>query len=568
MEYSVAKITIAKYNQVGTCYFLTKDTVATCHHVVEGVFNESGDPTKWSECEIAFNPTAAITEFRQVENLIIFDQDNDIAILKLKSAIPQAEPVSFNIPNNAAADTEWTSIGYPAVANGEIQRLKSDKGTMKAVLRGVDKISMIAEQAVGLQLGGFSGSPVFVNNRVIGHLTDNTVDYNGHNNFGTIYAVSSDFIYQLISQTIEGYGNRIDIIPLGRGEFYIKRNVESIISEILLTTGKGVMLSGYLKSGKTYTLQFFKTIREAFAEYEEDPGRIVIINLSLDTILPIVSKDEKNLDTISKTFCEEFKNKLIAEDIGFGDEKVPWDEDFPTAVNVKNWFNKVFRFFEREEKRLMLFIDDAGRLFNEIKPEENEEFFRILRGLQMEKRDYFGLLVSFTSTSVLPDSIPGHLLNAYDPVQFDDFTEDEIAMFGNQLCQNYSIVGRGEFLSDDQIKEIKEEIAGNPWMLILLFRELRKLKRKLRQNFDFSAEFENNLPKPQVYASYLQTLRKIIPADLKSEIHLFDGSTWKEPDLPSVRERRRNLVDMGILVEKRVDEQSLYKLRCRQFQNI
>lgn len=573
MEYSVAKITITKPGQakpakVGTCYFLTRDTVATCFHVIEDVYYGDGGPDKWgAACKITFNPAGEVKEFRDVENLLGFDEVNDIAILRLKTEIKQAEPVDLRFPNNTLRRSDWAAIGYPASAKGQRQTLVGDYITVTSVLADVSKISFIAPQALGGRLGGFSGAPVFVEGEVVGHLTDNTVNDNGVNDFGTIYAVSSDLIYPLVSQVVENYDKYIDIVVFETGEFYIKRGVESIISEKLLKTGQGVLLTGYLKSGKTHTLKFFETITDAFADYENDSGRIVIVNLSIDLILPFVGKGKMNLDTVFCAFCEELRKKLKRAKIGFN-EVLEWEELFTTAVNVTNWFGKVFRFFEDKQKRLMLFIDDAGRLFSEITPEENNEFFRILRSLLVEQRDYFGLLVAYTSTSALTDSIPVQLLNMYYPIDFDDFTEDEIAMFGNKFCKDHSIIRRDEFLCVEQLKKIKEEIAGNPWMLILFFSKLRELSERIGK-FNFAAEFEKTLPDKRVYNAYLQTLQTLIPADLKDEIPLFDGVDWTEAAEPPSREnRRRELVKMGILQEKAEDEYNRYKLRCNQFKNI
>lgn len=561
MENSIARITTP--DECGTCYFLTKNIVATCFHVVEGITED-----KWDECEIIFHPSPDVNIPSKIKTLLRSDKKMDIAILQLKEEIPSAVPVSFLKNSTVPQDEkwEWTAYGYPASAKGRRIYLNGQVLTADS-FNDQPRTSLQAVQAQKETLGGFSGSPVYVGGKVIGHLTDNTVDDEGNNIFGMVYATSSDYIYNLAAECIEDYAMHFDIIVFEEtNEIYIKRGFESIIGERLMKKGQGVMLSGYLKSGKTHTIKFFEKCKDAFLEFENDSSKIIVVNLSLDLdVLPFVGPI-KNLDKVFKRLCVKINDKLLK--FGFK-EQIDWEDDefATTAGNVNGFFNKIFRFLEEKNKRLMLFIDDAGSLFNEINERENEEFFRILRGLVGEKISCFGLLVSFTSTLILKSPIPAPLLNMYQPVAVEDFSKDAIATFGNQYCRKHSIIPNTSSLSEDLLLDIKKEIAGNPWMLYLFFEKLRQL-RDLNKQFVSEEEFRNKLSDQEVYANYLGILTAIIPAELKEEINLYDGATWREPPKTSDRDRRRKLVSIGILKVKIEGEKKFYKLRCRQFENI
>ena len=139
----------------GTGYLVGPRTVITCHHVA-----------KKDQVTVEFD------ELVRQARVIARDTTCDAAVLELTEPVGDIKPLV--IGGRVLIKAPWDSWGYPTIAKGAA--LPMD-GVIKSPLQKDDQKAPVMvlsspELAAGMAApaSGFSGSPVLVDGRVIGHL--------------------------------------------------------------------------------------------------------------------------------------------------------------------------------------------------------------------------------------------------------------------------------------------------------------------------------------------------------------------------------------------------------------
>jgi hypothetical protein len=175
------------FPKAGTGYLIAADRAATCAHVVDNA--ETGN------IQIDFGGKT-----RQVWHVRI-NKESDCAVLTLSENIVGVTPLKLGECEWNAA---WHSYGFPAVAKGAgltMSGVVSDpdaRDDLKAAVLELTSPEVAAGMAAPIH--GFSGSPVIVNDVVVGHLKRFLSDPNEPTRpaYGKVYATRSECVHDLL----------------------------------------------------------------------------------------------------------------------------------------------------------------------------------------------------------------------------------------------------------------------------------------------------------------------------------------------------------------------------------
>jgi tetratricopeptide (TPR) repeat protein len=226
----------------GTGYLVAPDRVATAGHVVRSL--EAGGSI---ELTLGGSPLTA--------TLVARDPDADVAILGLGVAVTDVAPLT--LAGKCLGKAEWESFGFVASVNAAGLPLigsvldpdhVDDLGRPATVL-----FSQQIAAGTGADAHGFSGSPVLVNGRVIGHLKRIVGDPDSPTRaaFGTIYGTHSAAVASLLG------------IPLG-----VQHVVPPPVRELrdllpALREGERHVLVCYRMADRAFALELASRLEEA-----------------------------------------------------------------------------------------------------------------------------------------------------------------------------------------------------------------------------------------------------------------------------------------------------------------
>ena len=172
---------------LATGYLVSENYVATCAHVVENV--EVGN------IDIDFGG-----DNKKVRHVRI-NKESDCAVLTLSESTVNITPLRLGECEWKAA---WNSYGYPALAKGSgltMSGIVSDPDARDDLKASVLELTS-PEVAAGMAapIHGFSGSPVIVNDVVVGHLKRFLSDPANPANpaYGKVYATRSKCVHDLL----------------------------------------------------------------------------------------------------------------------------------------------------------------------------------------------------------------------------------------------------------------------------------------------------------------------------------------------------------------------------------
>lgn len=174
----------------GTGYLIAPDRMVTCQHVI-------GDCDVDDSVKVTFNDGE--TQDARVASV---DAQNDVAVLRFAATLDKRQPLS--LAHTCDTGVRWQTYGYPGLASGIGIPLTGQvidaagKDTLKRPALQL-YCDMVAAGKGG-KAQGFSGSPVVVAGKVVGHLERVLVDDLkwGRAAFGLLFATPSDAILKLL----------------------------------------------------------------------------------------------------------------------------------------------------------------------------------------------------------------------------------------------------------------------------------------------------------------------------------------------------------------------------------
>lgn len=573
MENSIARITTP--DQGGTCYFLNNTTVATCYHVVGNV-HESDAADKWESCEVIFDETYEDDEGTKhlrrhetrVKNLLNHDEKKDVAILELKNEMLTAEPVMLSTSSMIPTGADWKSFGYPVEYPKGIPLSGQVQALVKYDVNDEPRVVLQANHVKDSDLGGISGAPVFVDGEVVGHLTSNAINDEEKNIFGLVYAVDGKFVRDAAASCVEELNEDFGMAFID-GKVYVKRGIEKLISEYLLQGG--VRLNGYLKSGKSNTINYFKKFEKRGIFSGIKPQDIKSAFVDFSRVEQEV--EEYNLTSLVKFFCDSIVVGINTPEKSFTPPDLSNTTKFKANKLASDWFKKeLLSYFRETGAKFFIYADNGERILRYFDWREAcDPFFQMLKSwTDADSRGTFGILMSFTDALFLKELTRPAVFNFVDSRDLNDFNELEIQEFARYYCRRRKL-GK-EKLSDEQIKDIIRWIGGNPCMVRLLFDGIAEEKERNKQAFDFNVAFNKVIRNRKAFRLYLDELDNALQEEgatsgenLSDELSLYKSDYIPAPD-HSKRGARQRLVKSGILLEQQQDDgDKSYKLRCGHF---
>jgi hypothetical protein len=178
---------------VGTGYLVGPREIATCAHVVRGL--SKGDVVK-ARFGDSGSPVIAAT-------LLDASEASDCAVLALKE---EREPGAWLDLGSVADEESWRAYGFPAFSaplGVALTGLVMDPDAeIPERLRGLALFSPVLGSHPPASVGGFSGSPVLVGSRVVGHLSSVLGIANAMKqpHLGYAYAVPSSGVTTLLGR--------------------------------------------------------------------------------------------------------------------------------------------------------------------------------------------------------------------------------------------------------------------------------------------------------------------------------------------------------------------------------
>lgn len=188
----------------GTAYLIGPQRIATCAHVIERALPET--------IRVAFDD-AELTA-----TILRMDLENDCAVLDLERA-PGASPLTLG--GGCTWKAAWDGYGFPGVGKGTgvtCSGIVSHNNGRDDLKRPVLELTS-PEAAAGMAtpLHGFSGSPVLVNDLVVGHVKRFLPDPDNplRPAYGKVYAVHSRYVLDLLAPQPPAHADESTPPPTG-----------------------------------------------------------------------------------------------------------------------------------------------------------------------------------------------------------------------------------------------------------------------------------------------------------------------------------------------------------------
>lgn len=170
----------------GTGYLLRRDLLVTCAHVVSTV----GVGGSVVACFQHPDPASGVVRTEICGAVERIEPREDWALIRLQPPLPTARPLgSGGLPRGGA---RWVAYGFPQQADGQGMLIEGAVRDPSSHLSGGQPVMQLfsddAAAGQGPLLHGFSGAPVLVGGRVVGHLRRVLPDASGRAEMGALFA--------------------------------------------------------------------------------------------------------------------------------------------------------------------------------------------------------------------------------------------------------------------------------------------------------------------------------------------------------------------------------------------
>ncbi len=197
----------------GTGFFVNETTIITNHHVIEpylsfmevlSSLSEDLKKTNQSRIHVGFDDATWEEAY-----IVAYDENNDLAILRLDKPTARRTPVQLEIPTEEMVGTTVYAIGYPGIVDqSDINPVEKYNITAATVTRGsVTRLLTTSGSGMSrIQIdaaisGGNSGGPLFTEHgSVIGV---NSAGFSSVDN--TNYAVNASALVRLLDMNGVSY---------------------------------------------------------------------------------------------------------------------------------------------------------------------------------------------------------------------------------------------------------------------------------------------------------------------------------------------------------------------------
>lgn len=220
----------------GTGFLVTPERLFTCNHVVKNAGND---------------PVVVTFPHGRYEAMVeLVDAENDCALLRLTRPVPRSHAQPLVLANTTVGKgASWEAYGFPSATGlaGLLidGRVQDPTGQDQSLRQAV--VLQSAAVTAGSWLSGFSGSPVLIENKVIGQMRTIIPDESGGAQMAVIYACPVGILADLArrryqaSPAPESLDNGKRVLVVGTGNTQID-GVEKVAAEAI---GEALASAGY-----------------------------------------------------------------------------------------------------------------------------------------------------------------------------------------------------------------------------------------------------------------------------------------------------------------------------------
>lgn len=428
----------------GTAYLVELDRAVTCEHVVRSVPRD-GSVTLYFPDNII---RKALVERR--------DTSIDSAVLKLSEPISTIRPLPF--ASSVPRQGEFQAFGFPAATGRSglplIGRILDPHGEDTKRMASIVLFSDMASAGQGARLQGFSGSPVWANGGVVGHLKRIIADKEDpeRSELGVLYASDLRDIQALLG-TSPGSGEPKSLQPPNcayDSDWYVGRGPqEKEAIAHLLNPGMPAVLYAPELFGKTWLL---KHLLSNLPQQLKSPVDVCMIYPDL-----IDSEAWASFDQLTREI-----GRQVIDTVGGKEEWISeaWNGKRGPRTSL-GWLME-HKILKGRDKPLILAIDRADTVFRH--EQLRDEFFSTLRGWASlgDERGYGNLrllLTISTTPTLLNQDLRESPFNITEPIELKDLKETQIQELANRYGLGW---GSAHF------KALMGLVGGHPYLVRLL----------------------------------------------------------------------------------------------------
>jgi len=172
----------------GTGFLISNKFILTDYHVID---ETSSIEVKFDDNEDFYKVTLYKTDSKY--------KDLDIALLELEKEVDFYEYIEVE-DRRLKRDERWITRGYPATKNGRVENMKNNKHIIHEIFSQLDDegfdIELNFDTSKWSFYGGLSGSPIVVNDCIVGIITSEQIDERSKE----LYGLSAKYFIKLIDE--------------------------------------------------------------------------------------------------------------------------------------------------------------------------------------------------------------------------------------------------------------------------------------------------------------------------------------------------------------------------------
>lgn len=412
-------------DEFGSCFLINDNTVITTRHCLTNHFDIGAE----------INVLTLNSEQKWSVEVLYENMNNDIAILKLtgEKTTTNFIPLSIALPRRKS---DWTGYGFPNAKdtphflNGKISLINQNKSHN---IYGDIELSIDPECRLS-DFSGFSGSPVMVDNQIIGIIKTQM------DNAQNIGAISLFSIQEIISEYInldfnENETDATDKI-INRTNFQ-----EEFEARILKEDEQYFLVEGVPGIGKSTFCETFCAINERLRHI----GTYSLSNYNSNKSTLLLANPEQLYEWLAIN---------VSNIVGF---PMPSLSQHKNSVEVANDVNALFSLLSKfcNGKNIVstIIIDGINELFD-VNPFALDQFLAVL---PTKLPNNIKIIFSSTSYELVQNHI-NKLLSKKDTIIISGFSFDEVF----EYCQNHLPI---DLFNNQLVEKINKISEGHPLYL-------------------------------------------------------------------------------------------------------
>jgi hypothetical protein len=532
-----ACVRIAAAGQQGSGYLVASDRIVTCGHVVAEV-GVGGTV----EVFFAGSPLEPAARAATVEVLVAAE---DFALLRL--AAPERDIAPLPLGGAVAPGAAWSAFGFPALAGTGLVIQGAVRNPGAYTRDGVPALQLYSPDVAaghGALPQGFSGSPVMVEGRVVGHLRSILVAPSASEDraeMGVLLACPIRCVQPHLASTESAGQGLAPRQPQPPGAayhpaWYIARPAEERAAcDYLDAPGAPAVLWGPELFGKTTLLRYLLTR----LQQQDKQCRSVNLDLAM-------------LDRVAKESLGSLLYELAVRMVEAVDGPPDWVQaawERPGDPKRKLSLLLSRKILPAQPGRLVLALDRVDAVWG---MSYQDDFFSLLRAWAedacSEPWSQLRLLLSVSTTPTqLCASVSQSPFNLTPPIYLSDFSGEQ----AGELVRRYRLPWR-----DGELAALMTLVGGHPYLLRLAMYKSATgtaIHRILDEASRSGGLFEPQLNR---YRSWLRQHPALLAA--AQRLH-------KDPRCSLALDEEHRLHSVGLI---RQDDTGAYRLRCRLYERL